>query len=59
MVGRLSRKTGSGWEACPEGRVHLPEGREWLGGHSGGLGVVGRPSRRAGSGWEALTEGRK
>ena len=62
MVKRHFRRAGSGREA-------LQEGREWLGGLTGGLGVVERPARRAGSGQkafcrtgsgqEALPEGRK
>ena len=47
MVGRSSRRSGSGWKA-------LPEVWEWSGGTLEGLRVVGKPSRRSGSGREAL-----
>ena len=52
MVGRPS------WivESCQDAH---PEGQKWLGGPSGGQGVVGRPYRRARSGWEALAEGQE
>ena len=43
MVGRPSRRAGSGHEA-------LPEGREWSG-------MVERPSWGGGSGQQALSEG--
>ena len=57
VVGRLSRRAGSGREALPEGREVLPECQEWFGctprgpgvvEKPGGPGVVGRPSRMVG-----------
>ena len=41
VVGRPSRRSGSGWEALLEFRV-------WSGGFPGSLGVDGSPSRRFG-----------
>ena len=51
--------TRSGRESLPQGRDAFPEGQQWLGGPTGGPGVVGRQSRMAGSGLEALPEGQE
>ena len=49
VLGRPSRRCGSGREAIPEARM-------WSGGLPKGPEVVERPSRRYGSGWESLRE---
>ena len=38
------------------GRVDLPDVREWSGGHPGCPGVVGRPTRMSESGRETLPD---
>ena len=48
MVGRPSRRVGSGREALTKGQEDFPHGREWSGGLPGEPGVVGRPFQRAG-----------
>ena len=49
MVGRPSRRSGSGEET-------LPKVRKWSGDPPGGPEVIGRPFRRSGSGREILPE---
>ena len=68
MVGRPSRRSGSGRETLPEvqryqetlpesgtGRETLPEVRKWLADPPGGPEIVGRPSQRSGSGRKTLS----
>ena len=60
MVGRPSRRSGSGRETFPVGREWseaLRVGLEWSRGPPEGPGLVRMPSRRARSGREAITEG--
>ena len=52
VVGRSSRKSGSGWQI-------IRDAREWSGGNSGCQGVVRWHSRMSGSGREDLTNVRK
>ena len=67
MVGRPSRRAGSGWEACrwagvvrrPYWRVLSVRKLKWLKFPNGGPGVIGRPSQRAKDGREAIPEGRE
>ena len=52
MVGRQSRRSGSGQET-------LPEVRKWSGDPIGGSELVGRRSQRSGTGRKTLPEARK
>ena len=52
MVRKPSQRAGSGRDALLEGRVALPEGREWSGDLPKELGVIG-------NGWEAFLEDRE
>ena len=63
VVGRPTRRAGSDREAglpiASSGWEAVLEGREWLGGSTGGPGAVGRHFRSVKSGLEALSEGRE
>ena len=62
MVGRPSRRSGSGRKTVPEDRKWSedpPGGPEVVGRPSGGPEVVERPSRRTASGRKTLLEVRK
>ena len=62
VVGRLSWRSGSGWETFPDflkWSVTLPKFRKWSGDPFCGQVVVGRPSRRSGSGRQTLPEVRQ